>query len=338
VSASFAFVMISILHIVFGELVPKSLAIQQPVATTLFVAHPLRLFFFGMFPVIWVLNGFSRLILRGIGVQPANERDLMHSPEELKMLLLASARESGGISAPRKELIEGVFQFSKRTAKQIMVPRTDVHVLSVTNSIEQNLEIIRSTRHTRYPLCEGDLDRTIGLIHVKDILIRSFGGPGQTLVDFQRDVFYVPENTTVEQLLEQFIAKKTHLAIVVDEYGGASGIVSMENITEELFGQIQDEFDKESLEVEPLDTGQYKVRGDYLIEDLAGRLRVDLGNPPEETIGGYVVAAIGREVSKGDSCELGPLKLEVLEGARFRVKLVLVTPQTSRTNGDGKPE
>lgn len=324
ISVSVAFVIISILHIVFGELVPKSLAIQKPIATTLWVAHLLRFFYIVMYPAIWLLNGTARFILKSIGIAPASEHDLAHSAEELKMIL-ADSEKAGVLSQPKKEIIEGVFQFSKRTARQIMVPRTDVAVLSTTNSIEQNLEVIRNSRHTRYPLCEGNLDRTVGLIHVKDLFLAQLRGPGRSLADLRRDILFVPENTTVEQLLDQFLEGKTHMAVILDEYGGASGIVSMENITEELFGQIQDEFDRERLEVEPLGDGRYRVRGDYLIEDLAGRLRVDVGEPAEETVGGYVAANLGREVQPGDRCSLGPLEVEILEGERYRVRWVLVT-------------
>jgi CBS domain containing-hemolysin-like protein len=323
ISASVAFVIISILHIVFGELVPKSLAIQKPIITTLWVAHLLRFFYLVMFPAIWLLNGTARFILRSIGIAPASEHELAHSAEELK-LILADSERAGVLSQPKKEIIEGVFQFSKRTARQIMVPRTDVIVLSTTNTIEQNLEVIRNSKHTRYPLCEGNLDRTIGLIHVKDLFLAQLRGPGRSLAELRREILFVPENTTVEHLLDQFLEQKTHMALILDEYGGASGIVSMENITEELFGQIQDEFDRERLEVEPLGDGRYRVRGDYLIEDLAGRLRIDVGEPAEETVGGYVVANLGHEVQPGDRCTLGPLQIEVLEGERFRVRWVLV--------------
>jgi CBS domain containing-hemolysin-like protein len=277
-----------------------------------------------MFPAIWLLNGTARLVLRIFGIQAAGEHEIAHSQEELKLILSDSAK-AGLLPQPHREIIEGVFQFSRRTARQIMLPRTDVVVLSTMNTPEKNLEIIRTTRHTRYPLCEGDLDKTIGLIHVKDLLFAHLRGEEKPLVELRRDIMYVPENTTVESLLSQFLAGRTHLAVIVDEYGGASGIVSLENITEELFGQIQDEFDRERLEVELLGGGRYRVRGDYLIEDLAGRLKIDLGEPPEETIGGFVAARIGHEVQPGDTCRLGPLEISVLEAERFRVRWVLVT-------------
>jgi CBS domain containing-hemolysin-like protein len=255
-----------------------------------------------------------------------SEGEAAHSPEELR-LILASSEKAGILSEENREIIEGVFQFSKRTARQIMVPRTDVSVLSTRKTIAENLEIIRTTRHTRYPLCEGTLDHTVGLIHVKDLFLAQLRGPGRPLQELKRDVLFVPENSTVEALLSQFIEKKTHMAIVLDEYGGASGIVSLENITEELFGQIQDEFDRERPEIEPLGNGRYRVRGDYLIEDLADRLKIDVGEPPEETIGGYVAARLGREVKPGDRTELGELSIEVLEAERFRVRWVLVQAQ-----------
>jgi CBS domain containing-hemolysin-like protein len=337
ISATVAFVIISALHIVLGELAPKSVAIQKPVGTTLWTAHLLHGFYLITFPAIWMLNGISRAILRLFGIHSAGEHaEMAHSPEELR-LILASSEKAGILSEENREIIEGVFQFSKRTARQIMVPRTDVVVLSTTRSIEENLETIRTTRHTRYPLCDGSLDQTVGLIHVKDLMLAQLRGPGRTLQELKRDVLFVPENSTVESLLSQFIESKTHMAIVLDEYGGASGIVSLENITEELFGQIQDEFDRERPEIEPLGNGRYRVRGDYLIEDLADRLKIDLGEPEEETVGGYVAARLGREVKPGDKVELGDLAISVLVGERFRVRWVLVqikAPETEMAEGD----
>jgi CBS domain containing-hemolysin-like protein len=327
-SATTAFIIISILHIVLGELAPKSIAIQKPVGTSLWVAHLLHAFYIVTYPAIWVLNGVSRALLRLVGIEPAGEHaEAAHSPEELR-LILAGSEKAGILSEENREIIEGVFQFSKRTARQIMVPRTDVVVLSTTRSIEENLETIRTTRHTRYPLCEGSLDQTIGLIHVKDLLLAQLRGPGRHLNDLKRDILFVPENSTVDSLLNQFIEHKTHMAVVLDEYGGASGIVSLENITEELFGQIQDEFDRERPEIEPLGNGRYRVRGDYLIEDLADRLKIDVGEPEEETVGGYVAARLGREVSPGDKVELGDLAISVLEAERFRVRWVMVVTKT----------
>jgi CBS domain containing-hemolysin-like protein len=323
VAATISFMMISSLHIVIGEQVPKFLAIQKPVPTSLWTAHLLHAFYVLTFPIIWVLSTVTNFVLRLVRIHPSMEGSLVQSQEELRMII-ASSEKAGILSEENREIIEGVFQFSKRTARQIMVPRTDVTVLSTKKSIAENLEIIRTSRHTRYPLCDGTLDHTIGLIHVKDLMLAQLKGPGRPLVELKRDVLFVPENSTVEALLSQFIEHKTHMAVVLDEYGGASGIVSLENITEELFGQIQDEFDRERPEIEPLGNGRYRVRGDYLIEDLADRLKVDVGEPDEETIGGYVQARIGREVSPGDKCELGDLQISVLEAERFRVRWVLV--------------
>jgi CBS domain containing-hemolysin-like protein len=323
IAATIAFILISALHIIFGELGPKYVAIDKTVGTTLWIAHLLRGFYVLAFPVIWLLNKGSNLVLSAIGIRPAEKGEMVHSQEELRMIL-ASSEKAGVLSEENREIIEGVFQFSKRTARQIMVPRTDVQILSTTKTIEQNLEIIRTTRHTRYPLCDGSLDQTIGLIHVKDLFLAQLRGPGRPMTELRRDILFVPENSTVEALLSQFIEHKTHMAVVLDEYGGASGIVSLENITEELFGQIQDEFDRERPEIEPLGNGRYRVRGDYLIEDLADRLKVELGEPDEETIGGYVAARIGREVAPGDHTTFGDLQIEVLDAERFRVRWVIV--------------
>jgi magnesium and cobalt exporter, CNNM family len=329
ISVTISFVLISALHIVFGEQVPKFLAIEKPVGTALWTSHLLHGFYLLTYPAIWLLRMMTNAALRLFGIRVAMEEGV-HSVDELRALL-ASSEKAGILSEENREIIEGVFQFSKRTARQIMVPRTDVTVLSTTKTIEENLEIIRTTRHTRYPLCDGTLDQTIGLIHVKDLMLAQLRGPGKTLEQLKREILFVPENSTVEQLLQQFIEYKTHMAVVVDEYGGASGIVSLENITEELFGQIQDEFDRERPEIEPLGNGRYRVRGDYLLEDLADRLKIDLGKPEEETVGGYVAARLGREVVPGDRVQLGDLTISVLEAERFRVRWVLVVTKMPAT-------
>jgi CBS domain containing-hemolysin-like protein len=340
IAAIIAFTLITVLHIIIGELGPKYIAIDKTLPTALVVAHPLRAFHLVMYPAIFVLNRLSNLLLSAVGIKPASEGEMAHSQEELR-IILASSEKAGVLSEENREIIEGVFQFSKRTAKQIMVPRTDVVILSTTKSIQENVDIIHKTRHTRYPLCEGTLDQTIGLIHTKDLFHAQLRGPGKPLIELRRDMLFVPENSTVEALLSQFIEHKTHMAVVLDEYGGASGIVSLENITEELFGQIQDEFDRERPEIEPLGAGRYRVRGDYLIEDLADRLKVDVGEPAEETIGGYVAARIGREVAPGDACELGDLRISVLEAERFRVRWVMVltkAPEIEPAEGDEEGE
>jgi len=326
IAATVAFVLISALHIIFGEQVPKFLAIEKPVGTSLWTVHLLHTFYVTTYPVIWILTKLTNGALRMFGIRPGGEGNVVQSQEELRAIL-AHSEKAGILSEENREIIEGVFEFSKRTARQIMVPRTDVAVLSTTKSIAENLEIIRTTRHTRYPLCDGTLDRTVGLIHVKDLLLAQLRGPGRPLTELKRDMLFVPENSTVEGVLRQFIEQKTHMAVVLDEYGGSSGIVSLENITEELFGQIQDEFDRERPEIEPLGNGRYRVRGDYLIEDLADRLKVDVGEPAEETIGGYVAARIGREVAPGDRTHLGDLSIEVIDAERFRVRWVIVQSQ-----------
>jgi CBS domain containing-hemolysin-like protein len=325
-----SFVLISALHIVLGEQVPKFLAIEKPVGTALWTAHPLHAFYVVTFPAIWLLRGLTNAALRLFRIRHGGDAGDVHSEEELRAIL-SHSEKAGVLSEENREIIEGVFQFSKRTARQIMVPRTDVVVLSIKRTIEENLNVIRTSRHTRYPLCDGTLDKTIGLIHVKDLLLAQMRGPGRTLLELKRDVLFIPENSTVDAVLSQFIEHKTHMAVVLDEYGGASGIVSLENITEELFGQIQDEFDRERPEIEPLGNGRYRVRGDYLIEDLADRLKVDVGQPAEETVGGYVAAKIEREVAPGDRVQLGDLSIQVIEAERFRVRWVIVETQMPKT-------
>src|SRR5205823_839403 len=175
---------------------PKYIAVNRTVGVTLWTAHALRGFYVITFPLTWLLNRAASAVLRPFGVRMSQEGAPVHSQEELR-LILAHSEKAGILSEENREIIEGVFQFSKRTARQIMVPRTDVSVLSTLKSIEENLEIIRTTRHTRYPLCDGTLDQTIGLIHVKDLFLAQLRGPGRTMLELKSDVLFVPENSTV---------------------------------------------------------------------------------------------------------------------------------------------
>ena len=305
-----AFAIISMFHIVLGELAPKSLAIRRPEPTSLWVALPLWAFYWATYPGIWVLNQMANAFLRLFGIKPLGHGELAHSEEEIRRLL--ASEEDTELSEPKRELLDNVFELSDRNARQVMVPRTEVVYLDATAPMEANLGFARSSGHTRFPLCEGDLDQLIGLVHIKDLFIAE--EPPASLRDIARETFAVPETLPLDQLMARMRHEHVHMAAVVDEYGGVAGIVTLENVLEEIVGEIQDEFDAEVPEFVRLDDGGYQVLGGMLIEDLEDELEIDIAEAREEdTVAGIALSELGRTAETGDTVEAGRLRLEVME-------------------------
>jgi len=334
ISLTVSFLVITILHIVLGELAPKSVAIRKPEGTALLVALPLFLFYKATYPAIWVLNHTANALLKLVGIAPVSEGELAHDEEELRRLL--SSTETNQLSSQKRELLDNIFELSHRVARQIMLPRQDVTYLSTVRSLAENLRIARRSGHTRFPLCEGDLDHVIGLIHIKDIFHRD--RPLSSLKEVAREIAFVPETLELDRLLKRMRTERFHMAAVIDEYGGVSGIVTLEDVIEEIVGSIQDEFDVEKPELLARGDGVYEVSGGMLIEDLEEALGVEFSDRDEDTVGGVVLSELGRNPAEGDKVEVGPLMIEVLEVQLNRVATVRVTvkqPETVPPNQEG---
>ena len=315
ISLTAAFLTITVLHIVLGELAPKSLAIRKPEPTSLWVALPLFLFYKATYPAIWVLNHAANAVLGLVGIEPVAEAELAHDEEELRLLLASSA--SSQLSAQKRRLLGNVFELSEHTARQAMVPRADVVYLSTERTLEENLSLARASGHTRFPLADGELDKVVGLIHIKDI----FQHPQLTdLGELRREISFVPETLPLDRLLRRMRQSQSHMCAVLDEYGGVSGIVTLENVIEDLVGEIQDEFDKEPPELVKLGDNLYQVAGAMLVDEIETALGIEFSERDEDTIGGVVLSEIGRSPEVGDRAELPPLTLEVtkVEGNRIR--------------------
>ncbi len=233
VSLTIAFLTITVLHIVLGELAPKSLAIRKAELTTLWVALPLYTFYKVTFPIIWVLNHTANGLLKLVGIAPVGEAQVTHSEDELRLLL--SSEYAGKLSSQKRELLDNVFELSHRVARQIMVPRADVTYLSLAHDFEENLKIARESEYTRFPLCTEHLDEVIGLVHIKDVF-RAEPAP-KSLEEVKREITFVPETLPLDALLRRMRQERLHMAAVVDEYGGISGIVTLEDVIEEIVGQ-----------------------------------------------------------------------------------------------------
>jgi CBS domain containing-hemolysin-like protein len=319
-SITAAFVVITVLHIVIGEQAPKSFAIRRPQPTSIWVAFPLYAFYFVSFPLIWLLNKASIGLLRLLGLRPAAEGEMEHTEDELRLLLAASGKNR---SRTKHELLDNVFELSHRNARQVMVPRADVVYLSTARSVEENLALARQSGHTRFPLCEGDLDKVLGLVHIKD-LFRAPAVPSD-LAQIARPLKFVPETITLDKLLTRMRSERMHVAAVLDEYGGVSGIVTLENVIEEIVGEIQDEFDSERPELVDKGGGVYQVSGSMLVVDLEDALGRELSPRDEDTVGGVVLTELGRRPRVGDRVRVGPAELEVQEVLGNRIRALRLT-------------
>ncbi|HEY3492987.1 MAG TPA: hemolysin family protein [Solirubrobacterales bacterium] len=316
-----SFLVITILHIVLGELAPKSIAIRKSEGTALFVALPLFLFYKITYPAIWLLNHTANFLLKLVGIAPVSESEIAHDEEELRLLLGSS--DSSHLSLQKRELLDNIFELSHRVARQIMLPRQDVVYLSTTRPIAENLRLARRSGHTRFPLCEGDLDHVIGVIHIKDLFRRE--RPVTALQEVAREIAFVPETLELDRLLKRMRTERFHLAAVIDEYGGVSGVVTLEDVIEEIVGQISDEFDVDKPEIDKVGEGIYEVSGGMLVEDLEDELGIELSDRDEDTMGGVVLSELGRNPAVGDRVEVGSFTIEVLEVHLNRVNKVRIT-------------
>ena len=303
VSVALAFSIITFLHIVLGELAPKSLAIRKAAPTTLWIARPLALFHVIFRPAIWFLNGAANLVLKHVfQLKPASEHELAHSEEELRVILAESERAEE-VTPLGKSLLINALDMADRVVRDITTPRGEVVFLNTEDTFEENLQHALDSRHTRFPLCDGHLDNTIGLVHIKDML-KLMREPQADMHSIRRDIFPVPEMMPLEKLLTFFLSKHAHLGLVVDEFGGTVGIVTLDNVLEELVGEIQDEFDAEKPEYKRVDADEFTVEGGvglYELHDIAG---LDLESADVSTVGGYVTHLIGHLPKQGESVRI----------------------------------
>ncbi|KAA5548656.1 hemolysin family protein [Adhaeribacter rhizoryzae] len=319
-----SFAVITILHIVFGELAPKSLAIQRPESTSLALSLPLRFFYIIFSPAIWFLNGFSNLILRGIGITPMHGAEV-HSSEELR-LIFEQSKESGAMQDSQHELIENVFEFNDRMVKQIMVPRTKLAALDIDSSEDKILDMVFKEGYSRIPVYKETIDNIVGILYVKDLLIVIRRGEPINLEKLIRPAYFVPETKKINRLLQHFQRSHLHMAIVSDEFGGVSGIVTMEDIMEELVGEIQDEYDEEVPIVEKISEFQFKVNTAASILDVNDYLPYPLPEGEDyETVGGLINVIYGTIPEINDTAVYNEYEFKVLEKSQRNIERVLLT-------------
>lgn len=317
-----AFVLITVLHIVFGELAPKSIAIQRPVSTTFAIAIPLNIFYYIFRPFIWVLNGFSTFILKKIGISPIHGHEV-HTSEELQ-LLLDQGKESGALDSSEHELIKNVFDFNDRTVKKIMVPRTSIVAADIDMPYQEFLDIMINEGYTRMPVYRNSIDEIVGFVHVKDILMKERKTLNLQVKDLLRPVYFIPESKRIADLLTEMKNKKNpNIAIVLDEFGGTAGLVTMEDIIEELVGEIQDEHDEEKPKVVQVSDNEFVVDAQSAISDVNEFVPLALPEDDEyDSVAGLMNVVFEKIPEIGEEISFGGYRFTVLQKQKNNVESV----------------
>ncbi|TFD99794.1 hemolysin family protein [Jeotgalibacillus salarius] len=330
VSFVIAFSLVTFLHVVIGELAPKTLAIQFAEKMTLLLARPLYWFGKIMFPAIWLLNGSARLLLRSFGVQPAGHEQA-HSEEELK-IIMAQSFKNGEINQAELSFMQNIFAFDESVAKDIMVPRVQMETLAINMTIEEILDIIDEHEYTRFPVTnDRDKDHIIGFINVKEMLTNIVRDRSHKIADTLHEIVLLNEHTPLQEAMVKMQLERVHMALIVDEHGGTSGLLTLEDILEEIVGEIRDEFDEdERNDIEEIDELAYCVNGRVLLDELEERFGVEFKGAEEvDTIAGWVLHK-QNEVSEGDRIPSDDRHIWTVEEMDnhqiLRVKLEIVDP------------
>ncbi|MBA2876222.1 CBS domain containing-hemolysin-like protein [Anoxybacillus caldiproteolyticus] len=322
-----AFATITFLHVVVGELAPKTLAIQKAEAITLLFSRPLIFFYKIMYPFIWALNSSSRVVTGLFGLKPAAEHEIAHSEEELR-LILSESYKSGEINQSKYKYVNNIFEFDNRIAKEIMVPRTEIIALDKNDSIVDHFEIIKQEKYTRYPVIDGDKDHIVGMVNIKEILTDCIQTPEaveKKLDDYIRPIIQVIESIPIHDLLVKMQRERVHMAILVDEYGGTAGLVTVEDILEEIVGEIQDEFDIDEVPmIRKVNEHTTIVDGKVLIEDVNDLLGTDIDDTDVDTIGGWILTE-KFDIQQGGILSYGDYEFKVLKMEGHHVQLVEIT-------------
>ncbi|WP_422656732.1 hemolysin family protein [Paenibacillus sp. EC2-1] len=323
VSIVIAFTLIAVMHIVLGELAPKTVAVRKAESIMLMSARPMNVFYKLMYPVIWFVNGLSNGLLRTFRMTPVVERGSAHTEEEIRDLMKESS-EIGLINDTELTLVDNIFEFADTTAREIMIPRTDMICLYTNLSMEENLEIAHEGMRTRYPICDEDKDHIIGFIHIKD-LMRGYIRDQLSLI---RPIIAVPESMQISELLKRMQRSKTQIAILIDEYGGTSGLVTLEDIMEEIVGEIQDEFDEERQGIEIVSEDEYSIDGLMLIDEINDQFGLDVDTEDYDTIGGWLSSRLEAILPhQGQSYNYGEYLFVVEETENKRISRIRLLRQ-----------
>ncbi len=331
----FAYLVLTFLHVVIGELVPKGLALGHSEGTALIVAAPVRVFFSVMRPLIWFLEACTEIVLRWLGQKPPGADDDVLSEAELRMLVSRSTQH-GEIEQQEQEMLYKVFDFADKEAKDVMVPRPEVVALSIDLPPEQCLEAVMDSPFTRYPVYRESLDNVVGILHVRDLFraLRDRGMHEVKVEDIIRPAHIVPETKDLAALLAEFRRANQHMAIVVDEYGDMEGIVTLEDLLEEIVGDIEDEFDLPDESVEQIDEDTVIIDGTFPIDDFNERFKTAMPDEDYHTMAGFVFGLLGRQPEAGVTITHDGMRFDVLEVEGSRILKLAVTFEQRREQRD----
>jgi CBS domain containing-hemolysin-like protein len=319
-----AFAVITVLHIVFGELAPKSYAIQRSESTTLMVAAPLNFFYWLFRPFIWVLNSFSNFILSLMGIEPTKEAEV-HSPEELKMMV-EQGKRSGAIEQRKYEIIRNAFDFAERTARQAMVPRTNLFGVEKFMPLEEIISKILENGYSRVPVYEGSIDHIVGIIFTKDLLQKLKTNNDISIDSIIRPAHYIANQKKLIDIMRDFQREHIQFAIVVDEFGGTEGVITMEDILEELVGEIQDEYDSETPQVEKLGDKKFRALGSISLVTLNEKIpRPVTENDDYITLAGMLISLSGKIPNVGENITFEDYVFTVVKRIKNQIILVDIT-------------
>lgn len=324
IATIFAVALLTYLHVVIGEMIPKSLALQSAEPTALGLSRPMAILEYLLLPAVLVFNAVGNWIVRGLGIPPVDLKSRLVTSDELEYIVEESF-EGGLIEASEQLFIENILDLQERTVEQVMTPRPKVAGIPINAEEGTVMNVICETRKSRYPLFDESIDQIIGVLHIKDLSrYRLHQSEKIILHELARPGIFVPESLTLEKMLVRFQRERFPFAIVVDEFGGTAGIVTLEDIVEEVVGEIQDEFDQEISPIEEISSGKLRVRGDLLLDELNQLYGLDLEHPESYTVGGFVMTLLGRIPRPGDRVRFKKVTFEVESVDHLAVNSVLV--------------
>jgi CBS domain containing-hemolysin-like protein len=335
-SIGLSFAVITFIHVVIGELAPKTLAIQKAEMISLAVVRPLILFYKIMYPFIWLLNGSARLTTSIFGLKPVSENEIAHSEEELR-IILSESYKNGEINQSEFKYVNKIFEFDNRIAKEIMVPRTEIVSLSKDDTLETFLQVLQEEKFTRYPIIDGDKDHIIGLVNIKEVMTALIGNEkisSQTLETYTRPIIRVIETIPIHDLLVKMQKDRVHMAVLMDEYGGTSGLVTVEDILEEIVGEIRDEFDSDEIPmIRKIKENHYIVDAKVLVTEVNDLLGIEIDDEDIDTIGGWILTE-DYEAKEGDIIPHDTYTFKILEMEEHHIKYIeiLKKPDTEKSN------
>lgn len=335
VSATVILLFLTTLQVLLGELVPKNIGVRYPEKLATLTVLPVRWSMALFRPLIWLFNGSGHLILKVFGMSAAAEHAQTYQAEDI--LLLVRESSAGGVfSYEERMLLENTLQLRELTVRQIMVPRTGMFAAPADMPTRDLFSLLADSRHSRLPLYEEDLDHIVGIVHLKDLLCLCLEDDGCGVQTAMKPVYFLPESIHVDQALRKMQKARQHLAIVLDEFGGTAGVVSMEDLIEEIFGEIQDEFDNEPPLVRRLPEGRLQVRGDTSLNDLSDWIDIDYDPDEYTTMAGLIYAQMGRIPREGESIEVGDLTIQVEKMESNAIESVIITPHEADNDVEGR--